>query len=80
MSEAKTCPVAIKCRSASLRSLALLDLGFFVRHMLAGDRIKLLDFHLFGLGPLVFGRGVKMTGTGGRFKFDLVAHDEKVPC
>ena len=42
--------------------------------------IKFLDFHLFRLGPLVFRRGVEVTGAGGRFEFDLVAHDEKVPC
>jgi hypothetical protein len=72
--------ITVQALAPEHRRLALLDLGFFVGHVLAGDRIKFFDLHLFRLGPLVFGRGVEVTGTGGRFEFDLVAHDEKVPC
>ena len=42
--------------------------------MLAGDGVKLLDFHLPWHGFLVLGGSVEMTGTSGRFQFDLVTH------
>jgi hypothetical protein len=40
----------------------LLDLAFLVDHVLARNGIKFFDFHFFGHGALVFGRGVKVTG------------------
>jgi hypothetical protein len=46
--------------------------------MLAGHRIKLLDFHFFGHRPLVFRGRVEMTSAGGGFQFDFFAHDRSV--
>ena len=54
----------------------LLQLGFLVDHVLAGNRVELFDFHLARHGPLVLGGGVEVTGAGGRFQFDLVAHGD----
>jgi hypothetical protein len=54
----------------------LLDLSFFVDHMLANDGIELLDLKLFWLGAFVLGRGVEVAGTGAGFKLDFVTHDE----
>jgi hypothetical protein len=43
----------------------LLQLDFFVFHMLACFWIKLHDQHFVGRGFLVFGGRVKVTGAGG---------------
>jgi hypothetical protein len=43
--------------------------------VLARYRIEFINFHLFRLGALVLGGGVKMAGTGGRFKFYFFTHD-----
>jgi hypothetical protein len=42
----------------------LLDLGFFVDHMLANDGIEFLDFHLIGHSALVLICRVKVTSLG----------------
>jgi hypothetical protein len=39
----------------------LLDLGFFVDHVLTNNRIVFLQFQFFGHGALVLGRGVEVT-------------------
>jgi hypothetical protein len=57
----------------SLRSQFLLQLGFFVSHMLTRDGIELHDLHLLGHGLLVLGRGVEVTRTGARLELDLVS-------
>ena len=53
------------------RAQVLLQLGFLVRHVLAGFRIVLGDFQLFRRGALVLCSGVKVTGTSARFELDL---------
>ena len=53
----------------------LLELGFLVDDMLAHNRIKFLDFHLFRHGAFVFGGGVEVTRASSRFQFNFVAHD-----
>jgi hypothetical protein len=40
----------------------LLDLGFFIDHVLTNNRIEFLQFQFFGHGALVLGRGVEVTG------------------
>jgi hypothetical protein len=52
----------------------LFDLGFFVDHVLAGNRVELLDFHFLRHCSFVFGRGIKVTGAFGRDQFDFIAH------
>jgi hypothetical protein len=42
--------------------------------MLSRLRIVLFDFHLVRLGALVLVGGVEVTGTCGRFQFDLFSH------
>ena len=42
----------------------LLQLDFFVFHMLASLGIKFHDRHFFGHGFLVFAGGVEVTGAG----------------
>jgi len=42
----------------------LLDLRFFVRDVLAHDRIEFLRFHLVGMQTLVLGGGVIVPGAG----------------
>jgi hypothetical protein len=56
--------------------MRLLDLGFFIDHVLADNRIKLLDLKLFWLGTLVLGGGVKVASAGAGLKLDFVTHDE----
>ena len=41
----------------------LLDLGFLVHHVLAGNGIVFLDLHFSGHVLFVFVRGVEVTGT-----------------
>ena len=53
--------------------IELLDLCFFVRHVLAYFGIEFHDLHFRRRGALVFGRRVEMTRTGGRFQLDFVA-------
>jgi hypothetical protein len=55
----------------------LLNLCFFVDHMLANDRIKLLDLHLVGHGSLVFGRCVEMTCAGRGHQLNLISHGNR---
>jgi len=60
---------------------SLLELDFFVVNVLADDRIKFLDQHLFGHVAFVLGGRVEVTGTGGGFELDFLAnafccHDE----
>ncbi len=52
----------------------LLDFGFFVRNMLAGNRIKLLDFHFSRHGLFIFGGGVEVPGSCRGLQFDFIAH------
>jgi hypothetical protein len=54
----------------------LLDLGFFVNHVLANNWIKLFDLKFLGLGTLVFGRSIEVAGTGAGLQLDFVTHDE----
>jgi len=56
----------------------LLDFGFAVGDMFAGDGIELFGFELLGFGALIFGHGVKMTGTGGGNEFNEVAGHERI--
>jgi hypothetical protein len=56
----------------------LLQLRFLVHHMLAGLGIELHDLHFFGHGALVFAGGIEMSGTGRRFQFDFVSHDQSL--
>jgi len=51
----------------------LLQLHFFVVHMLASLGIKFLDQHLLGHGFLVLAGGVEVTGASCRFKLDFFA-------
>src|SRR5690606_7219770 len=53
----------------------LLDLGFLVDHVLAHDRIVLLDLDLVGRGALVLVGGVEVAGTGAGHQTDQVTHD-----
>src|SRR5690606_12496284 len=55
------------------RANASLDLGFLVGHVLAHDRIVLLDLHLVGRGLLVLVGGVEMAAAGRGHEADLVA-------
>jgi hypothetical protein len=54
---------------------AMSDFGFFIRHMLAQNRIEFLDLHLLGLRFFVFRRGVKMARFSRRHQFNVLAHD-----
>src|SRR5690606_22832150 len=51
----------------------LLQLGFLVVDVLARDRIKFLDQHLFRHVALVFRGRVEMTRAGGRLELDFLA-------
>jgi hypothetical protein len=51
----------------------LLQLDFFVVHVLASFGIKFLDQHFLGRGLLVFGGGVEVAGTRSGFQLDLFA-------
>ena len=52
----------------------LLDLGFFVDHVLTNDRIKLFDLHLVRHGALVFAGCVVVTSASGRNQFNFFSH------
>jgi hypothetical protein len=52
---------------------SLLDFCFAVGNVLAGDRIEFFGFELLGFGPLIFGHGVEVTGSGGGNEFDEIA-------
>jgi hypothetical protein len=52
----------------------LFQLGFFIDNVFAGYRVKFFDFQLAGHSTFVFGSGVEVTSTGGRFQFDFIAH------
>jgi len=54
---------------------ALLDLRFFVRDVLAHDRIEFLRFQFVGVQALVLGGRVVMPGARRRDQFDFVAHE-----
>src|SRR5690242_267849 len=49
-------------------------LGFFESHMLAHDRVVLLELELVRLRPLVLLRVVREAGARGRDEADVVAH------
>jgi hypothetical protein len=53
---------------------ALLDLRFFVRDVLAHDRIELLRFQFVRMQALVLGGRIVMTRARRRDQFDFVAH------
>src|SRR5580692_6967840 len=53
---------------------ALLDLRFFVRDVLAHDRIEFLGFQLVRMQALVLRGRIVMTGARRRDQFDFVAH------
>ena len=55
----------------------LFQLGFFVNHVLAGNRIEFFDFEFAGGGPLIFSGGVEMASAGAGFQLDFIAHDSK---
>lgn len=57
----------------NIAEIVLLDLCFFIRHVLAYFGIELHDLHFRRRGALVFGRRVEVTRTGGRFQLDFVA-------
>src|SRR4029079_7907286 len=52
----------------------LLDFGFLVNDVLAGNRVEFLHFYLVGGRALVLRGGVEMTGAGRRFQFDFLSH------
>jgi hypothetical protein len=54
----------------------LLDLSFFVNHVLADNWIKLFDLKLFWFGTLVFSGCVKVASASAGLKLDFVTHDE----
>src|SRR5210317_417217 len=56
------------------RRALLLDLGFFINHMLANRRIVFLRFQLFRVQAFVFRSRVEVAGSGTRYEFDFVAH------
>ena len=56
------------------READLLDLGFFVRYVLAHDGIILFDLHLFRHGAFILGSGVKVAGTGTGHQANFFAH------
>src|SRR6185437_10876390 len=56
------------------RSAWLLDLGFLVGDVLAGDRVELAHFHLVRMQPLVLGGDVEMAGSCGGQELDFLAH------
>ena len=60
------------CEAVKKRG-ALLDLGFFVHHMLPSFGIKFFDLHLLRHGFLVFGGGVEVPGSSRGLQFDLFA-------
>jgi hypothetical protein len=45
----------------------LLDLRFLVDHVFPNNRIVFPDFHFLRMQPLIFVRGVVVTGTGRRY-------------
>ncbi|KGS19817.1 hypothetical protein X962_5761 [Burkholderia pseudomallei MSHR7343] len=51
----------------------LLDLGFLVRHVLAGDGIELHDLHLFRHVALVLRGRIEVTRASGGLELDFVA-------
>jgi hypothetical protein len=53
----------------------LLQLRFFVQHMLACFGIEFHDLHFVRHGFFVLAGGVEMTRACSRFEFDFVAHD-----
>ena len=53
---------------------SLLDLGFFIDHVLTRNRIVLFHFELVGHGPLVLVCSVKMAGTCRGIHSDLFTH------
>jgi hypothetical protein len=54
-------------------TFALLELGFFIRNVLAYNRIVLDEFKLFRGGTLVLVGGIEVAGTRRGFQFDLFA-------
>jgi hypothetical protein len=55
--------------------LFLLDLGFFVDHVLSRHGIVLPGLHLFGMKALVLLRRIEMPGIGAGNESDFVTHD-----
>jgi hypothetical protein len=56
----------------------LLDLGFFVRHVLADHRIEFLRFQFVRVQALIFGGRVVVTGAGRGNQLDFVAHESSL--
>jgi hypothetical protein len=54
----------------------LLELDFFIRHVLASDRVVFLERQLVGRIFLVFESRVEMSRTSGGFQFDFFTHDD----
>jgi hypothetical protein len=52
----------------------LFNLRLFVRDVFADHRVKFHDRNFLGLGSLVLGGCVEVTGTGTGFKLDFLAH------
>src|SRR5450631_1166295 len=65
-----------RLRPASRRVTAwrLLDLRFFVRNVLARDRIEFLGLQLVGMQPFVLRGRIEVPGSGRGDQFDLIAH------
>lgn len=55
--------------------IVLLDLSFFVDHVLANNWIKFLDFHLVRHSPLVLISGVVVTRLGTRNQLNQISHN-----
>ena len=57
-----------------LKQNQLLDLRFFVHHMLAYDWVVFFHFHFTGGVLFIFIGRVKVTGTGAGYEADFVTH------
>ena len=53
---------------------SLLDFSFLVDYVLAYHRIVFLHFQFFGLGSLVLGGGIVMTGSSAGNQFNFFSH------
>ena len=62
-------------RRSQLRASGLLDLGFFVDHMLADNGVKFLDLHFVRHRSLILVSRIEVTRTCGRNQFNLFSHD-----
>lgn len=53
---------------------SLFDFRLFINHMLADDRVELLDLHFVRHGSLVLVCGVVMSSPSARHKLNFISH------